>query len=100
MLILPVQEHGRSFHFLVSSSVSFFKDLELLSNRYFTTLVSVNSRYFMLFAVVVKADLSLIHFSASLLFVFRRVTDFFELIFSPTILLKVFISCRSSLVEF
>ena len=28
MLILPIQEHGRSFHFLISSSISFFKDLK------------------------------------------------------------------------
>ena len=27
MLILSIQEHGRSFHFLVSSSIYFFKDL-------------------------------------------------------------------------
>ena len=32
MLILPIQEQGRSFHFLVSSSISFFKDLKFLSN--------------------------------------------------------------------
>ena len=33
MLILATQEHGRSFHFLVSSSISFFKDLKFLSYR-------------------------------------------------------------------
>ena len=31
ILILPIQEHGRSFHFLISSSVSFFKDLKFLA---------------------------------------------------------------------
>ena len=28
MLTLLTQEHGRSFHFLASSSISFFKDLK------------------------------------------------------------------------
>ena len=76
MLILPIQEHGRYFHFLVSSSISFFKDLKFLSNRSFTSLVSVTPRYFMLFVATVKDDVSLISLSASL-FVYRRATDFF-----------------------
>jgi hypothetical protein len=28
ILILPINEHGRSFHLLRSSSVSFFRDLK------------------------------------------------------------------------
>ena len=32
MLILPLQEHVRSFDFLISSSRSFFKDLKVLSH--------------------------------------------------------------------
>ncbi|CAO2580790.1 hypothetical protein LEMLEM_LOCUS1613, partial [Lemmus lemmus] len=31
ILILPTQEHGRSFHFLMSSSISFFKEIKFLS---------------------------------------------------------------------
>ncbi|KAL1777615.1 short transient receptor potential channel 4 isoform X1, partial [Sigmodon hispidus] len=41
MLILPIQEHGRAFHFLISSSISFFNDLKFLSNRSVTSLVIV-----------------------------------------------------------
>ena len=33
MLILPTQEQGRSFHFMVSSSMSLFKNLQFLSNK-------------------------------------------------------------------
>ena len=76
MSILPTQEHGRSFHFLVSSSISFFKDLKFLSCKSFTCLVRVTPRYFMLFVAIVKDDVSLISFSAHLSSVHRRVTDF------------------------
>ena len=76
MLILPTQEHGRSLHFLVSSSLSFFKDLKFLSYKSFTCLVRVTPRYFMLFVAVVKGDVSLISFSAHLSSVYRRDTDF------------------------
>ena len=100
MLILAIQEQGRSFHFLVSSSISFFKDLKLLSNRSFTYLVGVILRYIMLFVAIMKSDVSLVSLSAYLSFVYRRATDFLELILYPATLLKVFLSFRSSLVEF
>ena len=77
MLIIPIQEHERSFHFLVSSSISFFKNKKFLLNRSFTSLVSVTTGYFMLFVAIVKCDVSVISFSAPLLFVYRRATDFF-----------------------
>ena len=54
----------------------------------------------MLFVAIIKGDVSLISLSAHLSFVYRRDTDFFELILYPATLLKVLISCRSSLVEF
>ena len=55
----------------------------------------------MLSVAVVKGDISLIFFSASLSFVYRMVSDFFfELILYSATLPKVFISYRSSLVEF
>ena len=41
VLIFPTQEHERLFHFLVSSSISFFKDLKFLPNRSFTSLIRV-----------------------------------------------------------
>ena len=87
-----------SFYFLVSSSISFFKDLKFLWNRSFSSLVSVAPRYFTLF--IVKGDISLISLSISLSFVYRRSTDVFELILYPATSLKVFIRGRTSLVEF
>ena len=100
MLILPTQEHGRFFYFLVSSEVFFFKDLKLLSHKSSTCLVSVTPRYFMLLVAIVKGDVSLISSPALLSSVYRRATEFFELILYLATLLKMFMSCRSSLVEF
>ena len=77
--ILPIQEHGRSFHFLEFSSISFFK--ELMSNRSFTSLVSVASRYFTLFVTIVKGDVSLISFSAYQLYMGGLVLFFFFVLF-------------------
>ena len=54
MLILPIHEHGRPLHFLRSSSISFLRDLELLSSSSFTFLVRVTPRYFILFVAIVK----------------------------------------------
>ena len=39
ILILPIQEHGISFHFCESSSVSFISVLEFSAYRSFTSLV-------------------------------------------------------------
>ena len=46
ILILPIQEYGRSFHLLRSSSISFFRDLKFLSYRSFTCLVRVTPKIF------------------------------------------------------
>ena len=100
MLILPIHEHGRSFHLLRSSLISFFKDLKFLSYRYFTSSVRVTPRYFILFATIVKGVVSLISFSAYLFFVQRKATDLIELILYSAIAPKLFIRFRSSLVEF
>ena len=77
MLLLPIQGHGRSFHFLMSSLISFFKDLKFLLYKSFTCLVRVASRNFMLFVTFVKGDVSLISSAAHLSSVYRKATEFF-----------------------
>jgi hypothetical protein len=99
ILILPIQDHGRSFHLLRSSLISFFRDLKFLSYRYFTCLLTVTPRYFVLFVTIVKGVIFLIYFVACLFFEYRKATDLFELILYPKTLLKLILSCRSSLVE-
>jgi hypothetical protein len=49
---------------------------------------------------IVKGDFSMISFSVCSSFIYRGNTDCFELILYLVTLLKVFISCKSSLVEF
>ena len=46
-----------------------------------------------------KGVISLVSFSVHLSFVYRRATDFCELILYPATLLKVFINCMNSLIE-
>ena len=75
MLVLPIHEHGRSFHLLIISSISFFKDLKFFSYRSFICLVRVIPRYFILFVAIVKG-IFLLSFSAHLVFVYRISTDF------------------------
>jgi hypothetical protein len=52
----------------------------------------------MLFEMIVKGFVSLISFSVHMSLVYRRAVDFCELILYPASLLKVDVSCRSSLV--
>ena len=47
ILILPIHEHGRSLHFLRSSSFAFLRDNFFLYKSY-TCLARVTSRYFIL----------------------------------------------------
>lgn len=63
-------------------------------------MISDIPRLFLLFEVFVKSVGSLISFSYSLPFVYRKANDFCELMLYSAILLKVFISCRSFLVNF
>jgi len=77
MLILLIHKHGRAFQLLISTSISFFNDLKLLSYRSFTCLVRVTPRYFILFVDCTKGVVALISFSVHLLFVYRRASDFF-----------------------
>ena len=80
ILILPVHEHGRCFHLLRSSSISFFRDLKFLSYRSFTYLVKAIPRYFILFMTIVKGVFPYFLFSSCLSFVQRKATNWFELI--------------------
>ena len=99
-LILLIHEHGRYFHLLRSSLISFFRDLEFLSYKSFTCFVRVTWRYFILFVTTVKGVVSLISFSSFYPLSIRRPLIFFELTLYPATLLKCFISSRSSQVEF
>ena len=76
------------------------RDLKFYSHRPFTWLVRVTSRYFILFVNIVKSIVSLISFSAKLFFEYRKATDLLELILYSVTLLKLFISCRCSVVEY
>jgi hypothetical protein len=86
MLILLIHQHGRPFHLPISSSIYFFRDLKILSNRYFNCLIRVIPRYFTLFVAIVKGVISLI-FCQSVYHLYS------------TSFLKVFIRCRSFLAE-
>ena len=99
-MLLPIHEHGRSFHLLRSSLISFFRDLKFLSYRSFTSFVRVMTVYFILFLTIQKVVVSLISFSACLSFVYRKVIDLFNLILYLANAQKQFIGFRSSLVEF
>ena len=100
ILFLPIHEHGRFLHFLRSPSISFFRILKVLSYRSFTYLVRVTTGYFMLFVAIVKGVIYLISFSTCLSLEYMKATYFLELILFLATLLKLFISCMSSLVEF
>ena len=80
ILILPIHKHRRSFHLLIASTVSFRRVLKFLSYRYFTCSVRVMPGYFVIFVSIMKCVVSVILYQATLL--------------------TLFISYRSSLVEF
>jgi hypothetical protein len=63
MLILLMHDPGRSFHLLISSSITFFKDFKFFSYRSFTCLVRATPRYFILFVTIVKGVVSRFFFS-------------------------------------
>ena len=99
MLILSRHGHERSFHFL-RSSISFFRDMRFLSYRCFTCLVRVTPRYFILFVAFVKIVVSLTFFFCLLIICIKKGYWFVWFILYPATVLELFISCRSSLVEF
>jgi hypothetical protein len=101
-IIMPIKKHGRYFHLLRSSSISLFRDLNYIIHKnfykFFTCLVRVTPRFFILFVAIVKGVISLVSFSTHLSFEYRKDTDLFELILYQATFLKLFISFRSSLV--
>ena len=62
LLILLIQENGRSFLLLISSSINVFKDFKFLSYKSFSCLIRVAPRCFILFLATVKGIVSLILF--------------------------------------
>ena len=69
MLILPIHKHGRSFHLLRSSLISFFRDMKFWSYRSFTSLVKSHTK------------------------VFYIICDYWEGCFFPNFHLSLFILC-------
>jgi hypothetical protein len=82
MLTLPIAEHRRFFH-LLRSLISFFSHIKILSYKFFTGLIIVTSRYFILLVTIVKDIVSLISISSYTSIVQRKMTDFFELTLLP-----------------
>ena len=59
-LILPTQEHGRSFHFSGVVFNFFLQRFKVLVIQVFHCLIRVTPRYFILFVAIVKGVVSLI----------------------------------------
>ena len=96
MLILPIYKHGRSFHLLISSLVSFFKDLKFLPYITLTYLIRVTQNHFILFEVNMKGTILIITFICNLYI--RSQNYVFESILDKTSFQKVFVSHRNSQV--
>jgi hypothetical protein len=69
LLILPVQEHGRSLHFLSYALIYFLREMKFLSYKSFIVWLELTPRYFILFVRIVKGVVSLFSFASRLLFV-------------------------------
>ena len=99
MAILTIQEQKISFHFFVSSSISFIHVLQFSEYRTFTSLVKFILRYCNIFdAILNKIFFFTLNSDISLL-VYKLTTDFHILILYPVTLLEVFISSNSFCVE-
>jgi hypothetical protein len=62
MLILPIHKRGRSFHLLMSSSISSFSDLLFLLNKSLISFVKFIPRNCAIFEAMVNEVFSLICF--------------------------------------
>ena len=63
ILILPIKEHGRSFHFFESSSISFINVLKLSAYKSFTSLVRFIPKYFIFLMQFLKGFVFLLSLS-------------------------------------
>ena len=85
---LPIQEHGISFHVLVSSLVSFNSILHFSECRSFASWGRFIPRYSLLFDTMVGGIVSPISLSDLLFLVYRNAVDFCVLIWYPVTLLN------------
>lgn len=92
LLVLLMNEHGKSFHLQISSSVYFFDALNSLLYKFFNCLIWVTIRIFYIVWAFKNGVVSRV-----LISVCHLITTLF---LSAASLLKIFISYRSSLVEF
>uniref|UniRef100_A0A9L0IDQ2 Uncharacterized protein n=1 Tax=Equus asinus TaxID=9793 RepID=A0A9L0IDQ2_EQUAS len=88
VFILPVPEHGISFHLFVSLSISFSDVSQFSLYKSFTSLVKFIPRYFILLVVIVNGIVFLSSLSVSLLLEYRKATDFCQFILYPATLLE------------
>jgi hypothetical protein len=66
ILFVWIRVYVKSFHLLMSSLISVFKDLKFLLYNSFTCLVRVIQKYFVLFQAIEKGFVFLFSFSAHL----------------------------------
>ena len=72
ILILPIQEHGISFHLFVSSLISFIGALSFSECRSFDSLGRFSPRFFIFFDVMANGIDSLISLLDLLLLVYKN----------------------------
>ena len=77
ILILPIHDHGISFHLFVSSLISF---ISVLSIGFFTSLVKFTTRYFSIFDVIATEVVFLISLSNSSLLEMQQISVYLSCI--------------------